>query len=107
MHVITLSAIRCKDPICVNNYTLTILMDDNLIGDSGRYLCDPGYAFPGDIMLKNFTCEKKFDPDQRIEYGEWNWNETEEGECESKLRIEQLESMIDSKIRIVGKVNGS
>ena len=80
----TVSAINCGEPICVNNDTLTILLDDTYVGDAGRYLCDPGYAFPGDIMVKNFTCEKHRDSDLEIEYGLWDWNQTEEGECERK-----------------------
>ena len=107
MHVITLLAIRCGDPKCVNNNTLAIIMEDNLIGDSGRYLCDSGYAFPGDTMLKNFTCEKKIDLDRGIEYGEWNWKVTQEGECESKLKIGRIRIHHLTWTKNLLKVNGS
>ena len=75
-------------PPCVNNNTIGIILDGTTVGNSARFLCDSGYAFPGDNVLKNLTCDKKEDEVNGVgvETAEWDWNTTE-GECESTYRL--------------------
>ena len=82
-----LLALDCGMPPCLNNNTISLLLNGTAVGESGRYLCDPGYAFPNDISVKNFTCEKKTDDVNYRQTAEWSWNATVEGECECKFKF--------------------